>query len=202
MKNFKKIIIFIFLLLIIISIFFLLNKEISNSSKTTENKTTNSFISSTTNETNTHKSNFNGENAVIYLGTHSQYEPMTVVLEMPESQEKFIENVIAKISSLIGYTIAINSVTISDTNIYLDFSSQYAPFNIENSKIDSDEPLYSLYGSENIIYTIFDSIAKTLSSYFGNEYNIYFSVDSTNINISINDFNLKINSSTPYIINE
>ena len=200
MKKFKKIFFIIFIIVIILGIFFLFN---SNKSKPITNNTSskNNNIS-TTNETNRYQSNFRGENAVIYLGTHSQYEPMTVVLEMPDSKEKFIENVILKISSIIGYTIKTNSVKLDGTNIYIDFSKEYAPFNIENSKLETDEALYSLYGTENIIYTIFDSIAKTLISYFGAEYNVYFSANSENINITYNDFSFKVDSTVPYVINE
>lgn len=199
MKHIKKILFILLIIIIILLVVFLFPKKENISP--TNNITSNNIPSSNTNE-DKNKSNFNGENAVIYLGTHSQYEPMTVVLEMPDSKEKFIENIILKISSIIGYSIKINSVKLDGTNIYIDFSKEYAPFNIENSKLEADETLYSLYGTENIIYTIFDSIAKTLLSYFGTEYNVYFSADSENINISYKDFSFKISSTVPYVINE
>lgn len=200
MKKLKPILIIILIIIIILSIFIFINKI--NSHQYTNNTISKNNNISTTNETNKNQSNSHGENAVIYLGTHSQYEPMTIVLETPDSKEKFIENIISKISSLIGYTIKINSIEINDTNIHIDFSKEYAPFNIENNKLETDEAIYSLYGNANIVYTIFDSIAKTLLSYFGTEYNIYFSADSENINITYNNFSFKIDLNTPYVINE
>ena len=89
-------------------------------------------------------------------------------------------------------------MTISNKNIYIDFSKDYAPFNIENSRIDSENTLYSIYGNDNIVYTIFNSIYKSLITYFGNEYNIYFSTNSENININFDNFTFTVDASKPF----
>lgn len=201
MKKFKKVLIPIILIVIIIIIFVIAKQNKPNSNnKVISNKT--SSTNSSTYVDDTYKSNFNGENAVIYLGTHSQYEPFTIVLNKTLSNEELAKSIISQISNLTGYKIELNSITFNDKNIYIDFSNEYAPFNIENSYVESEEKLYSIYGNENIVYTIFNSIYKSLKSYFGNDYNIYFSSNSENINISINNFNFSIDSSVPYKLDE
>ena len=85
MKNIKKIIIPVLILLIIVTILFL-NNQNRKTNNTKSNNINNSSTSS--NEINDeYKSNFNGENAVIYLGTHAQYEPFTIVLDKNLSNE-------------------------------------------------------------------------------------------------------------------
>ena len=201
MKNIKKIIIPILISLpIIILLLFLNKKHITNNTNTMSN--INKVTTHSNKNNNEYKSNFNGENAVIYLGTHSQYEPFTIILDKKLSNEDLAKDIIQKISSIIRYKIELNNLTISDKNIYIDLSQDYAPFNLENSYIESEETLYSIYGNDNIIYTIFNSIYKSLTSYFGTDYNIYFSCNSKNINISINDFNFSIDSSVPYKLEE
>lgn len=196
MKNIKKIIIPVLILLIIVTILFL-NNQNRKTNNTKSNNINNSSTSS--NEINDeYKSNFNGENAVIYLGTHAQYEPFTIVLDKNLSNEDLAKSIIKKISSITNYKIELNSLTISNKNIYIDFSKDYAPFNIENSRIDSENTLYSIYGNDNIVYTIFNSIYKSLITYFGNEYNIYFSTNSENININFDNFTFTVDASKPF----
>lgn len=196
MKNIKKIIIPVLILLIIVTILFL-NNQNRKTNNTKSNNINNSSTSS--NKINDeYKSNFNGENAVIYLGTHAQYEPFTIVLDKNLSNEDLAKSIIKKISSITNYKIELNSLTISNKNIYIDFSKDYAPFNIENSRIDSENTLYSIYGNDNIVYTIFNSIYKSLITYFGNEYNIYFSTNSENININFDNFTFTVDASKPF----
>ena len=201
MKKIKKIIIFILLLLVIgITLLILNNKNNETNNKTSNNDNNSSPTSNIINDE--YKSNFNGENAVIYLGTHSQYEPFTIVLDKSLSNEELTKSIISNISNLINYKIELNNVTFKDKNIYIDFSNNYAPFNINGSIIESEERLYSVYGNDNLVYTIFDSISKSLTSYFGNEYNIFFSVNSENINITFDNFNFSIDSLIPYKLYE
>ena len=205
MKKFKEILTpFIFLAIIILIITFI----ITTASKKANSITTNSITNNTNTSLNTitnndeYKSNFNGENAVIYLGTHSQYEPFTVILNKSLSKEELGKEIISKISSAISYNIEINSIKFEDKNIYIDFSNNAAPFNIEESYIETEKKLYSIYGYDNLVYTVFDSIYKSFTSYFGTDYNIYFSVNSENILIQDNNFTFFINVESPYILEE
>lgn len=202
MKNFKKIIIPILILIIIIIILLFFNNQNKKTNNTISDNTNNNVLSSSNIIDDEDRANFSGENAVIYLGTHSQYEPFTIILDKTLSDEELSKNIILKISELIGYKIELSSLTIEDNKIYVDFSKDYAPFNIEGSIIESEEKLYSIYGNDNLVYTVFDSIYKSLTSYFGNEYTIFFSVNSENINITFDNFNFSIDSSVPYELYE
>lgn len=202
MKKFKKFLIPIIILILIIIVLFIIVKSKQTNSNIIENSNNTSSINSENNIDDKYKSNFNGENAVIYLGTHSQYEPFTIILDKSLSNEELSKSIIYKISELISYKIELNNIEFKDKNIYIDFSKDYAPFNIEESFIQSENKLYSIYGKDNLVYTIFNSIYKSLTSYFGTDYNIYFSCDLQNINISIDDFNFSIDSNTPYTLSE
>lgn len=203
MKKFKELLTPLFFLSIIILIITLIITTASKKAKTVSNNsiTSNNFLN-TTNNNDEYRSNFNGENAVIYLGTHSQYELFTIVLDKSLINEDLGKSIISKISSAISYNIEINSIKFENKNIYIDFSNNAAPFNIEESYIESEKKLYSIYGYENIVYTIFDSIYKSFTSYFGSDYNIYFSVNSENVLIQDNNFTFSIDSKTPYLLEE
>ena len=204
MKKIKEILLPIFYLAIIIIIISFI--VITASKKAKAVPITSSWSDNTTTSTfpkeDKDKSNFNGENAVIYLGTHSQYEPFTIVLDKSLSNEELAKNIILKISNIISYNIEVNSIKFENKNIYIDFSNNAAPFNIEGSYIESEKKLYSIYGYDNLVYTIFNSIYKTFTSYFGTDYNIYFSINSENILIQDNTFTFFINAGSPYILEE
>ena len=71
------------------------------------------------------------------------------------------EDIIQKISSIISYKIELNNLTISDKNIYIDLSQDYAPFNLENSYIEAEETLYWLdlsYSVNLIEYNLYESL--------------------------------------------
>ena len=207
MKKFKNILpALIHLTIIILIISFIIltaskkAKSVPNSSNSSN--TINNTSNTTSQKNDEYKSNFNGENAVIYLGTHSQYEPFTIILNKSLPKEELAKEIISKISSIISYNIDINSISFNDNNIYVDFSKNAAPFNIETSSIETEKKLYSIYGYDNLVYTIFDSIYKSFTAYFGIDYNIYFSVESENILIQDNTFTFLVNSQSPYILEE
>ena len=207
MKKIKEILLPIFYLAIILIIISFIIITASKKAKAVPitsswSNTATNTSTSTNPQKDKDKSNFNGENAVIYLGTHSQYEPFTIVLDKSLANEDLAQNIILNISNIISYNIEINSIKFEDKNIYIDFSNNAAPFNIEGNYIDSEKKLYSIYGYDNLTYTIFNSIYKTFSSYFGTDYNIFFSVNSENILIQDNTFTFFINAESPYILEE
>ena len=103
MKNIKKIIIPILISLpIIILLLFLNKKHITNTTNTISN--INKVTTPSNKNNNEYKSNFNGENAVIYLGTHSQYEPFTIILDKKLSNEDLAKDIIQKIEQK-GYEV-------------------------------------------------------------------------------------------------
>ena len=206
MKKIKELLAPIFYLAIIIIIISFIFITASQKAKAIPNNSiTSNNVDASSNSTNInnddeYRSNFNGENAVIYLGTHSQYEPFTVILDKSLPKEELGKEIISKISTAISYNIEINYIKFEDKNIYIDFSNDAAPFNIEGNYIESEKKLYSIYGYDNLVYTIFDSIYKSFTSYFGTDYNIYFSVNSENILIQDNNFTFFINTESPYIL--
>lgn len=60
--------------------------------------------------------------------------------------------------------------------------------------------IYKIYGNSAVASTIFDSIYTSFKSYFGDEFEIYFSVNNQNINLSNLGYEIDMNSA--YTINE
>ena len=68
----------------------------------------------------------------------------------------------------------------------IDFNSNSAPFNTNDSYIGNEQ--YTT--NDDLAFTIFDSIEKTLQEYFGQNLDVWFSLDSGSI--TINDVTIPI----------
>ena len=84
------------------------------------------------------------------------------------------------------------------SKIKVDFSKTAAPFEVEQSYTESENLKYSILLKESVAKILFDSINRTLKSYFGNTTEVYFSSDSQNINLENDVFKLNIDINKPY----
>ena len=146
--------------------------------------------------------NTSGENSGVYVGLTDQdkdnYIFVSIKIDKKASTENQVKSLISEISDAINYKIDINSVEINDNKIKIDFAKTAAPFELQESRLNSENPKYIIQFDDVVGKTIFDSINKTLKSYFGEETEVYFSADSENINIQNETLTLNIDLSKPY----
>ena len=187
----KKIIFFIVILLIIIQlsliVYLLLNFKLK---KNENNKNT----ESTPTENKVATINTNGENAGIFVGTYNNFLLLSTIINKDKSNEEQAQELISAISDATGYKIEINSININSNTIKIDFSKNAAPFELENSYLNTGSEQYYISSDSIVAKTLFDSITKTLKSYFSTINEVYYSVDSENIELE----DLKIDSTKPY----
>ena len=93
---------------------------------------------------------------------------------------------IEAIGDILGYRLIANDITDGKGGMTIDFNSNSAPFNTNDSYIGNEQ--YTT--NDDLAFTIFDSIEKTLQEYFGQNLDVWFSLDSGSI--TINDVTIPI----------
>ena len=181
----KKVLIVILIVLIILLAIIVMAK--SNFFQKDDSKDKNSESEKSSSSYSVNKS---GENSGIYVGVYEESQSgesnenfvyLSIKIDKKSSKENQIKALISEISSAIGYKIDINSCDIAGDNIKIDFSKTAAPFELENSYIQTGIPKYSITSDSYVAKTIYDSITKTLKSYFGDTTDVQFSADNEDI---------------------
>lgn len=113
------------------------------------------------------------------MGDH--FTNVNVTINDSDTKEGSVKALIQGISDAIGYTIEVNSVSVEGNNIKIDFSSSYAPQEYEASYFGFGSEAYHILSSNGVAKTIFDSINKTLKNQFGEDTNVYYSIDDNDI---------------------
>lgn len=195
----KNKILFIIVIFLVTLLVILSNWKTNKNNSSNPNETSSNFIlkSDTNSSVNT-----SGENSGVYVGLTDQdkdnYIFVSIKIDKKASPENQVKSLISEISDAINYKIDINSVEINDNKIKIDFAKTAAPFELQESRLNSENPKYIIQFDDVVGKTIFDSINKTLKSYFGEETEVYFSADSENINIQNETLTLNIDLSKPY----
>ena len=196
MKN-KVLIILLILLIIILAIIISIKFKKSNS--TTNKETSRNFILQTNTVSNV---NTNGENTGIYVGVtengNENYLFVSVNIQKKASEEEQICSLISAISDSTGYKIDVNSVEKNGNNIKINLAQTAAPFELKESYQNTDSIKYFIPSDYAVAKTLFDSINKTLKSYFGNDIKLYLSADSQDIHIVNEVLKIDIDSTKPY----
>ena len=187
MKNKFLIVILVFFILLLIFIINIKSSDKNNS----ENEVN-------TNNTNTIKINNNGENSGDYVGMDDNFIFISIKINKNTSKENQVKSLITEISNSMGYKIDINSIEINENKIKIDFAKTSAPFELQESYNETDLQKYSVSSESIVPKTIFESINKTLKSYFGNETEVYFSADSENINIQNEALTINLDKNVAY----
>lgn len=195
----KKILTIILIILVILLVVFCTLKISKNNSSNKNENTSRNFIlnSNTESKVNTH-----GENSGIYVGVNEKEKEnflfISIKINKKASKEEQVKSLISSISDSIGYKIDINSIEAVENKIKIDFANSAAPFELQNSYNSESTKKYMITNENFVAKTIFDSINKTLKSYFGEETEIYFSVNSENINIENTILTINIDMNKPY----
>ena len=195
----KKILAIILFVLIVLLIIFMIIKPKFYSKNNSNKKTSRNFILNSNTST---KVNTKGENSGIYVGiTQDENENFiyfSIKIDKKTSKENQVNSLISEISSAIGYKIDINSIKVDDNKVKIDFAKTAAPFELKESYEQTDDQKYFVSSNSVVSKTIFDSIDKTLKSYFGADTEVYFSADNENINIENDIITMNIDKDVSY----
>ena len=191
MKKFLTFIIILVLLALVVFLGFkLLDKGESNENEiidNTVNEEKNNTSNNKSDSNTTSQSEENQEyNTTIYIGTEDNFEEFTVNIHKSGSATYQASQILEAIGDILGYRLIANDITDGKGGMTIDFNSNSAPFNTNDSYIGNEQ--YTT--NDDLAFTIFDSIEKTLQEYFGQNLDVWFSLDSGSI--TINDVTIPI----------
>ena len=139
-----------------------------------------------------------GGNDKTFKSRKISYLFISIKINKNDSKENQVKSLISEISNSIGFKIDINSIEINNNQIHIDFAKTAAPFELQESNKEDESQPYFVSSESSVPQTIFESINKTLKSYFGSETEVYFSADSENINITNEISTINIDKNIAY----
>lgn len=191
MKKFLTFIIILVLLALVVFLGFkLLDKGESNENEIIDNTVNEEQNNTSNNETNSDTNSQTEENqeynTTIYTGTEDNFEEFNLDIDKSGSSTYQASQILEAIGDILGYRLIANDITDGKGGMTIDFNSNSAPFNTNDSYIGNEQ--YTT--NDDLAFTIFDSIEKTLQEYFGQNLDVWFSLDSGSI--TINDVTIPI----------
>ena len=113
---------------------------------------------------------------IIYKGEEKKYD-------IVHQEEMSVKRIISSIAKIIGYSIGSNKIEIGEVNdIKIDFTKNAAPFDV-SVHLETSQRKYDMQNQVDIARCVFDSLKKTLKANFGEDKEIYYSVDGKDIEI-------------------
>ena len=191
MKKFLTFIIILVLLALVVFLGFkLLDKDENNENEIIDNTVNEEQNNTSNNETNSDTNSQTEENqeynTTIYIGTEDNFEEFNLNIDKSDSATYQASQILEAIGDILGYRLIANDITDGKGGMTIDFNSNSAPFNTNDSYIGNEQ--YTT--NDDLAFTIFDSIEKTLQEYFGQNLDVWFSLDSGSI--TINDVTIPI----------
>ena len=191
MKKFLTFIIILVVLALVVFLGFkLLDKDENNENEIIDNTVNEEQNNTSNNETNSDTNSQTEENqeynTTIYTGTEDNFEEFNLDIDKSGSSTYQASQILEAIGDILGYRLIANDITDGKGGMTIDFNSNSAPFNTNDSYIGNEQ--YTT--NDDLAFTIFDSIEKTLQEYFGQNLDVWFSLDSGSI--TINDVTIPI----------
>ena len=191
----KKLLTFIIILVLLALVVFLgfklLDKGESNENEIIDNTVNEEQNNTSNNETNSDTNSQTEENqeynTTIYTGTEDNFEEFNLDIDKSGSSTYQASQILEAIGDILGYRLIANDITDGKGGMTIDFNSNSAPFNTNDSYIGNEQYTTT---NDDLAFTIFDSIEKTLQEYFGQNLDVWFSLDSGSI--TINDVTIPI----------
>ena len=191
----KKLLTFIIILVLLALVVFLgfklLDKDENNENEIIDNTVNDEQNNTLNNETNSNTNSQTGENqeynTTIYIGTEDNFEEFNLNIDKSGSATYQASQILEAIGDILGYRLIANDITDGKGGMTIDFNSNSAPFNTNDSYIGNEQYTTT---NDDLAFTIFDSIEKTLQEYFGQNLDVWFSLDSGSI--TINDVTIPI----------
>ncbi len=192
MKKFLTFIIILVLLALVVFLGFkLLDKDENNENEIIDNTVNEEQNNTSNNETNSDTNSQTEENqeynTTIYTGTEDNFEEFNLDIDKSGSSTYQASQILEAIGDILGYRLIANDITDGKGGMTIDFNSNSAPFNTNDSYIGNEQYTTT---NDDLAFTIFDSIEKTLQEYFGQNLDVWFSLDSGSI--TINDVTIPI----------
>ena len=195
----KNVIITIIIMILIVAVVFFGYKYLSikdniNNSNNTQSEDINNDNNSFVNDEESNTSS-DEDNTTIYIGTENNFEEYKVNIDKNKDVMEQAKQIINEIGKAIGYNIEVIDIINGKEGITVNFSSNSAPFNsdsyIGNGKTEIND-------DKTLVYTIFDSIQKTLKEYFGGNPDIWYVVEDQEITIDTINPKLYLPYEEPY----
>lgn len=164
-------------------------ENVDNSDKNTDNSIP---VDNTDVETTDKKS----DKIIVYVGMEDNFKEFEFKMADNLSEQQQANTLINEIGRIIGYKLLVNDIAKGKDGITINFNSNSAPFNTIDSYVGKEE--YTIADYSTIVYTIFDSIDKTLKEYFGASYGIWFTLEDGEITIKDVIPTLYLSFSEPY----
>lgn len=191
----KKLLTFIIILVLLALVVFLgfklLDKDENNENEIIDNTVNEEQNNTSNNETNSDTNSQTEENqeynTTIYIGTEDNFEEFNLNIDKSDSATYQASQILEAIGDILGYRLIANDITDGKGGMTIDFNSNSAPFNTNDSYIGNEQYTTT---NDDLAFTIFDSIEKTLQEYFGQNLDVWFSLDSGSI--TINDVTIPI----------
>ena len=191
----KKLLTFIIILVLLALVVFLgfklLDKDENNENEIIDNTVNEEQNNTSNNETNSDTNSQTEENqeynTIIYIGTEDNFEEFNLDIDKSGSSTYQASQILEAIGDILGYRLIANDITDGKGGMTIDFNSNSAPFNTNDSYIGNEQYTTT---NDDLAFTIFDSIEKTLQEYFGQNLDVWFSLDSGSI--TINDVTIPI----------
>lgn len=199
----KFLVLFIVIILVVIAVFLGLNylndndsmKNVSDIESNNDENDNNINSSLSNNNANEEENNDVEYNSTLYIGTENNFKEYGVDINKEADVMEQAKQIVEEIGAVLGYNIEVVDIVNGKGGITVNFSSNSAPFNMDsyvgNGKVEiSDE--------KNLVYTIFDSIQKTLKEYFGGNPDIWYVVEDQEITIDTIEPELYLPYEEPY----
>lgn len=188
MKKFLTFIIILVLLALVVFLGFKLldnnennkNEIIDNTVNEEQNNTSNNETNSNTTSQSEGNQQNEENNTTIYIGTEGNFTEFKIDIDKDGSPTYQASQILESIGDILGYRLIANDITDGKGGMTVDFNASSAPFNTYDSYIGNEQYTVS---DDNLAFTIFDSIEKTLQEYFGQNLDVWFSLDSGSITI-------------------
>ena len=196
----KKIIIFLIIIILIMTAVFLgynYLTKIKNTSNSDNTQIEDNNDNSDNNIVNDEQLNASIDeyNTILYIGMEDNFEEYKVNIDKSTDFMEQAKQIVEEIGKTIGYNIEVVDIVNGKGGITVNFSLNSAPFNLDayigNGKIEIND-------NKALVYTIFDSIQKTLKEYFGGNPDIWYVVEDQEITIDTINPELYLPYEEPY----
>ena len=196
----KKIIIFLIIIILIMTAVFLgynYLTKIKNTSNSDNIQIEDNNDNSDNNIVNDEQLNTSIDeyNTILYIGMEDNFEEYKVNIDKSTDVMEQAKQIVEEIGKTIGYNIEVVDIVNGKGGITVNFSLNSAPFNLDayigNGKIEIND-------NKALVYTIFDSIQKTLKEYFGGNPDIWYVVEDQEIIIDTIKPELYLSYEEPY----
>ena len=147
-----------------------------------------------TEEKSEEKSEEASAESVILVGKDGDFKEIKVDISSELSVEDQAAAIISEIGYAIGYQVTALDITNGKGGFSVDFSSDSAPFDVENTYRGNGEEAVPVNGQDEAAKVVFDSIKASFKKYFGDSVDVYFMLNGGDVTVG----SLSFSSTEPY----